>query len=266
MNPTRTLLQGILLLAGFFVMFYAFSHVKFTKLFRINTIRTSTEQQIGELIWNQIEREEDVIYDDSLTATLDRIILPICKANGIERDSLKVHLIRKDELNAFALPAGHLAVYTGLIAECEKQEALQGVLGHEIAHIERNHVMRKLSKEIGLSVLLSIASGGKASQVRDLIAFLSSTAYDRSLEEEADMESVRYLMKARINPEPMADFMYVMAEKQNLPEGLEWVSTHPESESRAKMILRYIKGKRKGMKQTLTSAEWEAFKSAAPGK
>jgi beta-barrel assembly-enhancing protease len=92
---------------------------------------------------------------------LDKLILPLCKANTIERDSLKVHIVEKDEVNAFALPNNHLVVYTGLITDCKKQEALQGVLGHEIAHIEKNHVMKKLSKEVGLSVLLSATTGGK---------------------------------------------------------------------------------------------------------
>jgi len=96
------------------------------------------------LIWDEISNTEDVITNDSVVKTLDKLIIPICEANDIERDSLKIHIVQKDEINAFALPNNHLVVYTGLIEDCKKQEALQGVLGHEIAHIEKNHVMKKI--------------------------------------------------------------------------------------------------------------------------
>ncbi len=242
-------------------MFFGLSKIDFVSLFEIEKRTTSAESTIGDLIWDQIQETEDVILNDSIVKTLDKLILPICKANNIERDSLKVHIIDKDEVNAFALPNNHLVVFTGLIEDCKKQEALQGVLGHEIAHIQNNHVMKKLSKEIGLSVILSAATGGKGGAVlKEILNTLSSTAYDRTLEKEADMESVKYLLEANINPEPMADFMYELAQAHDMPNSLEWISTHPDSEERAKYILAYLKGKTHKNTQTLTQKEWEGYK------
>ncbi len=266
MNPTRTFLQGAATLGLFLVLWYGFSQLDFVSFFHVKNLRDSTERQLGDLVWTQVESTEDIIYDDSLNQTLERLLDPICKKAGIPRDSLKVHLIRSDEVNAFALPDRHLAVYSGLITDCPKQEALQGVLAHEVAHIQKNHVMQKLSKEIGLSALLSIVSGGRASQVHGLIRLLSSSAYDRSLEEEADYTGVSYLMDARIDPKPLADFFFQLASKRDLPEAMNWISTHPDSEERARVILKRVKGRATGKAQTLTAAEWSAFKERIEGQ
>jgi len=256
----KTIFQGLTIAVVFFGMWFALSRVDFVGFFKIEKHTVAAENKIGDLIWDQIRETENVVTNDSIVKELDKLILPICKANNIERDSLKVHIVEKDEINAFALPNNHLVVYTGLITECKKQEALQGVLGHEIAHIEKNHVMKKLSKEVGLSVLLSAASGGKGGAIlKEIFKTLSSTAYDRALEKEADMESVKYLLKADINPEPMADFMYELAQKHDTPDGFGWISTHPESEDRAKYILEYLKGKKYQKKQTISEADWKAY-------
>lgn len=258
----KTIFQGLVIVIAFFGMWFGLSQLDFVKFFEIEKHTTSAENKIGDLIWDQIQETEDVITNDSVVKGLDKLILPLCKANSIERDSLKVHIVEKDEVNAFALPNNHLVVYTGLIADCKKQEALQGVLGHEIAHIEKNHVMKKLSKEVGLSVLLSATSGGKGGQIlKGIFKTLSSTAYDRALEKEADMSSVKYMLAADINPEPMADFMYELAQKHDTPDGFGWISTHPESEERAKYILDYLKGKKYKKKQTMTQKEWDDYKN-----
>ena len=151
-------------------------------------------------------------------------------------------------------------VYTGLIEDCKKQEALQGVLGHEIAHIENNHVMKKLSKEIGYSILLTAAGGEKGGQViGQILKMLTSSAYDRALEKEADIASVQYMLNAHIDPKPMADFMFQMAQNSNIDKNLYWITDHPESEERAQYILEYIKGKKLKNKMTLTEKDWKTF-------
>jgi len=254
------LAQAIIIVGAFFLVWFGFSQVDFMKLFKVRQMTNEVEHKLGDMIWNQVEETEDVVTNDSIVKPLDKLLKPICEANEIERDSLKVHIVRKDEINAFALPNHHLVVYTGLITACKKQEALQGVLGHEIAHIEKNHVMKKLSKEIGYTVLVSAAGGTKGGQMaREVLKTLSSSAYDRKLEKEADIMSVKYMLKAGIDPRPMADFMYEMAQQSTISKAIYWIADHPESEERAKYILEYVKGKKLKNNQTLTGKEWKAF-------
>ena len=260
----KVLSKGLIVVALFFGVWMLLSQIDFVKHFKVKEAKTGTEKTLGDIIWNEIEDSETIIFNDSIVNTLDSLLLPICKENGIERDSLKVHIIDKDEVNAFAMPDNHLVVYTGLIKACKNEQALLGVLGHEIAHIENKHVMKKLSKEIGFSVLLSATTGGKAGEVlKEIFRTLSSSAYDRSLEKEADITSVDYMIAADIDPKPLADFMYQMALENQMPKEMYWIASHPESEARAQYILEYIKGKKLKNKATITEKEWQAFQKLA---
>ncbi len=251
--------KGLGILVAFFGIWFLLAQIDFVTIFHVKEVKSNTEKNIGDLIWEQIEKTENVIYDDSITSTLDSLLLPLCKENFIERDSLKVHIIEKDEINAFAMPDGHLVVYTGLVEASKTEEALLGVLGHEIAHIEGNHVMKKLSKEIGFSVLLSL-TGANSGMIKEVLKTLSSSAYDRSLEQEADMQSVDYMLNANIDPRPFADFMYELSIDNELHKYTYWISTHPESEARAKAILNRLKGKKLKTKPILTQKSWKRFK------
>jgi predicted Zn-dependent protease len=258
----KSILQGVALLILFFGLFYALSFIDFTRHFNIDQRKAEAENSIGNLIWNQIQKTETEVLNDSLLQTLDSLLIPICKANKIERDSIKLHFIVKDEVNAFALPNNHLVVYTGLIQKCQKQESLQGVLGHEVAHIQNNHVMKKLSKEVGLSVILSATAGEKGGAIiKEILKKLSSSAYDRNLEKEADISAVDYLVKAKINPKPLADFMFELAQENVQPSVFSWIASHPESEERAKYILNYSKQFSFKSKQTITDKSWKNFQN-----
>ena len=259
----KALFRGLSIVVLFFGIWFSLSQIDFITFFKIDKAKSATEKGVGDMIWDQIKTTEDIIVNDSITKSLDKLLKPLCKENGIERDSLKVHIIKKDEINAFALPDGHLVVYSGLIEASKNEQQLIGVLGHEIAHIEKNHVMKKLSKEIGFSVLMSITTGNNNGRViREIMHTLSSSAYDRSLEKEADITSVEYMLKANIDPAPFADFLYEMSFDNKLESALSWVNSHPESEERAKYILEYIKGKKVSQKYLLTKPEWEGFKKA----
>lgn len=257
----KALFKGLSIVVLFFGVWLLLSQIDFITYFKIDKAKSATEKGIGDMIWDQIKTTEDIIVNDSITHTLDKLLKPLCKENKIERDSLKVHIIQKDEVNAFALPDGHLVVYSGLIEASKNEQALIGVLGHEIAHIENNHVMKKLSKEIGFSVLMSITTGNNNNKViREIMHTVSSSAYDRSLEKEADIASVEYMLKAKVDPAPFADFLYEMSFDDKLQSALSWVNSHPESEERAKYILEYIKGKKTDKKKQLTLDQWDSFK------
>lgn len=257
----------LLLLGLFFGTWFALMQIDWMTVLRVNRLTKTTEEKLGNLLWDLFNQSEDEVRSPDVKGAIDTLVTHLCKANGIDREKVKLHVVEKDVLNAFALPDDHLVVLTGLVNEAENEAELLGVLGHELAHIEKNHVMKKLIKEIGLSVLISMTNGGGGEAVRQALHTLTSSAYDRDLEREADRASADYLIAANIDPEPFAGFLYRLSDnEEDLPRQLFWVSTHPESKERAESIIEYIKGRRPESKPVLTADQWERLKAACRPK
>ncbi|WP_442794838.1 M48 family metallopeptidase [Pelobium manganitolerans] len=233
------------------------------KIFKVQQVTDKTEHKLGELFWQVFKKSEKEVKDTQIINPIDSIVTKICKSNKIDRNKLKVHILNKNDINAFALPNGHLIIYSGLILNSENQEELAGVICHEIAHIELNHVMKKLIKEMGLSVLISMTTGNSGAEViKGTAKMLSSSAFDRSLEKEADIKAVHYLVNANVNPGPFADFLYKLSDNEHEEtKYLTWISTHPDSKERAKYIIEYSKGKLADYKTVISYETWNKLKA-----
>ncbi len=258
----RIITQGLILVGTFVITLFLLNQVDWMKLFRVQQATQKTEEKLGELFWEIFKDNNDEVSDTLVIHSIDSMVSVLCKVNDIDRDKIKVHVLYKDEVNAFALPDGHLVIFSGLILESENPEELSGVIAHELAHIKLNHVMTKLMREVGLSVLLSMASGGGGDMLKETAKMLSSTAFDRALEKEADIEAVDYLIKANISPEPFATFLFRLANDSHaLPKYLVWMSTHPDSEDRAKYIMEKIEGVEVTYKPVLSEDRWLEVKT-----
>lgn len=264
----KILTELVLTVAVIVSVWYGLSQVDWMELFKIKQTTQNTEEKIGDLFWKMMQNSETEITSDSIVAPVDSILTSICNANSIDRKKIKLHLLRKDDVNAFALPGNHLVIYSGLINSCENESELYGVIGHELAHMEKNHVMNKLVKEVGLTVLISMSTGnGNSEAIKSAIQQISSSAYDRKLETEADLTAVDYLEKAGIDPEPFANFLYRLADvNKNLPSQIYWISSHPESKERAEKIIERIKSKNFLKTEKKDSLRFESLKESLKEK
>jgi len=122
-----------------------------------------------------------------------------------------------------------------------------------------NHVMKKLTKEAGLSVIISMTSGRSGGTIiRETLKILSSSAYDRSLESEADMRAVDYMRRSKLDPAAFATFLFRMSQdEKNIPEGFYWISTHPNSEERSKVIMETIENDTIQNKNIIDESTWD---------
>ena len=237
----KPFLQAVLIVGSFFLVWFLLNQISWMQLFEVEKNSIRTEEKLGELYWKSINSSEIEVSNNIILNSVDSIIERICETNDLNKDNFKVHVIQNSQVNAFALPGGHLIIYTGLITHNDNQDAVTGVICHELAHIELNHVMKKLVKEIGLSALLSATSGTGGEVIKEGSKILSSLAFDRSLEKEADLKAIEYLKNANINPEPLANFLYLLAGEENgLLESLAWIRTHPVSKERAEYIIAEI--------------------------
>jgi len=257
----KSLIQGFVSLSLFFGTWFVLGQMDWLKVFKVQQVTEKTEEKLGALLWRVFKGSEEEPSSPHLLNTIDSLITHICKANKIDRYELKIHILNKDEINAFALPDGHLVIYSGLISNADNQEELSGVLCHEIAHIELNHVMKKLLTEFGLSTLIGMTSGGVGTEIiKETAKVLSSSAFDRQLEEEADIKAVDYMQKAQINPEPFANFLFKLSNSESEELAyISWIGTHPDSKDRARYILEYSKGKGTTYKAILSSKTWDTL-------
>lgn len=245
MNIMKLFLKLAVLVAVFVGSWALLCQVNWVNVLHIESHYSHLEEKLGEMIWDIYEKQYDEIKDDSMAIAMHTMVEEITTPNKIDLKTIKIHLVNNSEINAFALPNRHLVVYTGLINSCHSEEELIGVLGHELGHIEKKHVMKKVLKEFGISMISTVVGGkGGGKTVQSIINLFSSSAYDRLLEKEADITSVEYMIKAHISPEPFSNFLLRMSQKENSTANLSWISTHPDSKVRSEYILNYCKNTR----------------------
>ncbi|PKP11190.1 MAG: peptidase M48 [Bacteroidetes bacterium HGW-Bacteroidetes-3] len=264
----KIIIQGLILMVLFFSTLFVLNMVDWMTVFKVEKITNNTEKKLGELFWEIFQKTESENKNQLVIHSIDSIVTKICNENNIDRKLIKAHVLNKNEINAFALPNGHLIIYSNLILASENQEELIGVICHEIAHIELNHVMKKLIKEVGLSVLISMTTTNNGPQIiKETAKMLSSTAFDRNLEKEADIKAVEYLIAAKINPEPLADFLFKLSDEENETlSSFSWISTHPDSKARATYIKAYSQDKNVENKLILTQKTWGNLKDILRNK
>ncbi|MFK7927589.1 MAG: M48 family metalloprotease [Myxococcota bacterium] len=145
----------------------------------------------------------------------------------------EIRIIDDDEtLNAFAAPGGYMYVYTGLIRFLDREDDLAGVIGHEIAHADRRHSTQQLTKQYGLSTLISLILGEDPGLIAEIASGLVGLSFSRSDESESDTLSVRYLCDGPYAANGAAEFFRKL-EGGGVPE---FLSTHPNPDNRVEEI------------------------------
>jgi len=262
----KTIYQGLIIILLFCVAWVSITKIDLVNLLKVEELTTETEEKIGNILFELFKSSNQEIKDPFIVNTIDSIVSEICFKNGIHKKNIKLHILKKDEINAFALPNDHLIIYSGLIARAENQEELIGVIGHEIAHIQLEHVMKKLINEFGLSMLISMTtnSGNGTEIIKETAKLLSSSSFSRKLEKEADMKAVNYLLTANIDPKPFANFLYKLSmENHTKTKYMSWINTHPESKERAEYIIQYIHEMNKennDYSQIISNQSWKELK------
>ena len=142
-----------------------------------------------------------------------------------------------DEINAFALPGGHIGVYSGIFKVAENQDELATVIGHEVAHVTQQHALKRYNREattqIGVIGVAAVTGTGQAgADLAGMVATLGlSLPFSRGEESEADTVGLRYMAAAGFDPRQSVTLWKNM-EKKNKLGPPEMLSTHPSSEHR----------------------------------
>ena len=205
---------------------------------------TASTQYSGLL---QKARAQGALAPDSdpqvkrLRSIAHRIIPHVAKFN--ERApgwKWEVNLIRSDQINAFCMPGGKIAFYTGILQKLRLNDDEVGVImGHEIAHALREHARARVAKAGLTSVGAEIASvavgGGTAGSLVKTGANLLTLKYSRDDETDADLVGLEIAARGGFDPRAgVTLWRKMIAAAKGAP--MEWFSTHPANDTRIATI------------------------------
>jgi len=159
------------------------------------------------------------------------------------------------DINAFAAPGGLILVSRGMLRCCKNEEALAGVLTHEIGHVELNHGMQAIDKSrYTAAVTTLLAEGAKnlagsnvaeltkafEGSISDITSKMVNSGYARKSEFQADKAAVTILERAGYSPNGLISMLQQM-EKNLKPGGHDFAKTHPAPQDRIAELTKLIK-------------------------
>jgi len=208
------------------------------------TLSIDQEEKLGKvLVEDVMEAGEDsskLENNPTLDSAIAEISNRLLKSLGPTDYNYKIQVMNTEDVNAFTLPGGYIFINKGLISFCDRPEEVAAVLAHEIGHAEKRHVVDKLAKELGVTILFSVLTGGDATLMHEVFKTATSTMFDRDQEKEADAFSFPLMEKAHLSPQTMAAFFRKLnREHGDFGKAMELLQTHPNNASRIKAALEY---------------------------
>lgn len=234
-----------------FVVFLACATTPYTKRKQLQLIGEAEEVRMGQTAYEESLAQARISDDREATALVRRVADRIAAAADRPDYEWEVRLIEDDKTaNAYALPGGKIAVYTGILPITKTEDGLAVVIGHEVAHAILRHGGERVSQ--GLLVQLGAAALAAGIRNRDpkvvngwLNAYGVATGvgimlpFSRDQESEADHVGLILMTKAGYEPREAIAFWERM-ETAGGSGAPEFLSTHPSHETRIDQIRRWL--------------------------
>lgn len=204
------------------------------------------EGQMGQEAYQEILKKAKISTDPALNDQVTRVGRRIAQATG-KNYAWQFTVIEDKQVNAFCLPGGKVAVYTGILPITRDDAGLAAVLGHEVAHAVARHGAERVSQQVGVNVLLTglqVGLGGNPALAQQVTALLGAGAtvgvllpWSRTQESEADHLGLIYMAKAGYHPSAAKELWVRMeAAARGQPKPPEFLSTHPSEATRITQI------------------------------
>ncbi len=232
--------------------------VPYTDRSQLVVVPQSQATEMGEQAFQQIlsdpqiQQSQSPEEQEAVKRVAERII-QAAKESKFAEDAKafkwEVTVIKEDQTkNAFALPGGKIAVYTGIFPVAKTDSGLAAILGHEVVHALARHGSERMSQEVLAQAGLSAAAVGLgASGASPVLGQATMAAlglgakvgvllpYSRTHESEAD--SIGLILAAKAGYDPQ-EAVRVWQRMQQGSEGApsEFLSTHPSHETRIKRL------------------------------
>jgi predicted Zn-dependent protease len=209
--------------------------------------------QMGFESFQQIKKETPTETDPKINAYVKCVLDPVLKAAGPVSgvSNWDVVVFRSKEVNAFALPGGHIGVYTGILPVAKTPAQLAAVIGHEVGHVIARHGAERTSDTLVGQGAVLVA--GSIAQKKNknwglIIAAIGAPAvqygfilpFSRAQESEADIIGLDLMSRAGYDPRQAVDLWKNMSAATGGKQPPEILSTHPSNQRRINDITAHL--------------------------
>lgn len=239
----RTLRAGLgflglaLFLPAFALVWYWLNAESFSR-WTADKITVEQEVRLGEHLYKEIRPSLDLLPENALAdEVVEHLGVRISAGSGVP---FHFHVARNDQINALALPGGHVVIFTGLLEAADSAAEVAGVLAHQISHVTQRHSLQGLIHQVGLRAVLAVMLGDfVGSEWGSMADDFRSLNYSMEMEQEADQNAAGLLQRAALASEGLAGFFEKMADEQGF--GVAFLAAHPVDEARLKAIRKAVK-------------------------
>ena len=245
-----------LVLFAIFGLYYYASHqetVPITGRSQLVDITREQEMALGIQAYQEILSQSLVIPEGQfvdLTRTIGRRLVQAA-ADVDPGFEWEFNVIESPQANAFALPGGKTAVYTGLLSVAENHSGLAVVMGHEIAHAIARHGAERMAHQTLVQIGTMAVGAALGDMDYDTQKMVMSALgvgahygvllpFSREHEAEADYMGLLFVARACFDPTEAPRLWERMAEVSQGKQPAEFMSTHPSHETRIKQFQEWM--------------------------
>jgi predicted Zn-dependent protease len=220
-------------------------------------ISIKEEEKLAKEFMKYIIQHNEFINDPTIKGYVERVGRKILSTLPPQPFRYHFYIVKEDVYNAFAIPAGHIFINSGLLAAMETEDELAGILGHEIAHVVNRHISKRIerSKHINFTTMAGMVAGiflgattGDPSAVQALTigsaaaGQTASLAYSREDEAQSDQSGLQYIRKAGYDPRGLLSVLKKIRSKQwfGSRQVPTYMMTHPALEERLAWVDAWI--------------------------
>jgi predicted Zn-dependent protease len=206
-----------------------------------NLFSPAEDVDLGREAYAQVLSEEKQVTGGPELAMVRRVMDRLVAVSDDPGYEWEVTLLDAPQtVNAFALPGGKMAVYTGILPVTQTEAGLAVVMGHEIGHVVAQHGTQRVSRQMGASIVMeAIDLGDWESLATASYSLLLEMPWGRGDESEADHIGLIYMARAGYDPRAAPEFWGRMAAMTSGGPP-EFLSTHPSHATRIQDLERWM--------------------------
>ena len=175
----------------------------------VSGVSLDQEWQLGQQLAAQVNSQTHLVNDGRALSYLRNIGERIHAQTPIANLPFNYYIVDDNDVNAFALPGGHVYVNRGLIAQADRENMLAGVVAHEMSHVVRRHSLQQMQQAQTINAIGGLLLGNNPSalaQIAGQIAAGGAMAhFSRADEKEADDYGLQFMAAAGYDPHGMLD-------------------------------------------------------------